>query len=77
MAEKKTTKKTPETTSKKVVKDPKKDVLVSEAVIDLVANQNYKFISNGRGGMQKDRVYVVSGIVAGTLLKNGLGKIVE
>jgi hypothetical protein len=78
MAEKKeTTKKSTRTTSKKVVTEPKKDAIQETPGIDLVPHKSYQFISNGKGGMQKDRIYKVTGVVAASLLKSDLGKVME
>lgn len=72
MAEKKTTRKT----TKKVVETPTK-VVVEAQHETLVPHQTYTFIANGKGGMQKDHQYKVSGVVANTLIKQGFGKIVD
>lgn len=73
MAEKKTTRKA----TKKVVEEPTKEVVQETPVTDLVPHQTYSFVANGKGGMQKDRVYKVSGVVATALLKSGLGKLTD
>ena len=72
MAEKKPRK----TTKKEVIADATKDVIV-EASVDLIPCKAYKFMANGKGGMQKDRVYNVSGVVAASLLSKQLGKLID
>jgi hypothetical protein len=72
MAEKKPRK----TTQKAVITDPAKDTSI-ETSTPIVPNKSYKFMANGKGGMQKDRVYVVSGVVAASLVSKQMGKIIE
>jgi hypothetical protein len=72
MAEKKPRK----TTKKEVITDPAKDTLI-EASAPIVPTKSYKFMANGKGGMHKDRVYVVSGVVAASLVSKQMGKIIE
>lgn len=72
MAEKKPRK----TTKKEVITDPAKETLIDLAA-DFNPSQTYKFMSNGKGGMQKDRLYNVSGVVAASLVSKQMGKIIE
>lgn len=64
------------TTKKEVITDPAKETLI-EASVDLIPTRSYKFMANGKGGMQKDRIYNVSGVVAASLVSKQMGKIID
>lgn len=75
MAERKTqtTKKaTTKAPSKKVVKENIEKSVVSDFLF--IPNHTYKVTGLGKGGLIKDKEYEVSGVVAGSLVKQGLAK---
>lgn len=64
------------TPRKRTVKAPAKQQIVDLSV-DLIPTKTYRVMANGIGGMQKDMVYTVSGVVASALISKRMAKLID